>query len=190
MAPASGSDGHPRHGKGKGLTDSFTSVMSKISGSRNKRPNVAREVSAPTQRRKKVKASNWELTGPADRGPVDPELIPSYSGHVAGPIWWWDLTDAHVRPLASGTGLTHLRSCMNGNGVDGESGFTTDDKLDIPLLRPLPLPLSLRGSLPLPRGLGPEPEPEPLPDPDPEPLTFLSSYMRWTRIPSETYPFW
>ncbi|KAI5667638.1 hypothetical protein M9H77_17491 [Catharanthus roseus] len=55
--------------------------------SRNKRPDVAREVLAPTQRRKKVKSSNWEQTSPADGGPVDPELIPSYGGHVAGPIW-------------------------------------------------------------------------------------------------------
>ncbi|KAI5678862.1 hypothetical protein M9H77_09812 [Catharanthus roseus] len=54
VAPASGSDGCPRHGKG--LTGSFMSVMSKIVGSRNKRPDVAREVSALTQKRKKVKA--------------------------------------------------------------------------------------------------------------------------------------
>ncbi|KAI5667927.1 hypothetical protein M9H77_17780 [Catharanthus roseus] len=84
VAPASGSNGHPHHGKGKGkgLTGNFMSMMSKISGSRNKRPNVAREVLAPTQRRKKVKASNWEQTCPADGGPIDPELIPSYGGHV------------------------------------------------------------------------------------------------------------
>ncbi|KAI5659648.1 hypothetical protein M9H77_28441 [Catharanthus roseus] len=60
VAPASGSDGWPRHGKGKGLTGNFMSVMSKISGSRNKRPDVTRDVLAPTQRRKKVKASDWE----------------------------------------------------------------------------------------------------------------------------------
>ncbi|KAI5662349.1 hypothetical protein M9H77_21672 [Catharanthus roseus] len=42
VAHASGSDRHPCHGKGKGLTGSFMSMMSKISGSRNKRPNVAR----------------------------------------------------------------------------------------------------------------------------------------------------
>ncbi|KAI5673514.1 hypothetical protein M9H77_13878 [Catharanthus roseus] len=106
VAYASGSDGHSRHGKGKGLT-----------GSRNKRPEVAREVLAPTQKRKKG-------------GPVDSELIPSYGRHVAGPIWRGqdrgslkfrsrymaltgsELTDAHVRPLASGSGLTHLLSCM------------------------------------------------------------------------------
>ncbi|KAI5656299.1 hypothetical protein M9H77_25092 [Catharanthus roseus] len=87
VAPASGSDGRPRHGKGKGLTGSFMSVMSKFAGSRNKRPEVARDVSAPTQKRKKVKPSNWEQTEAAERGPVDPELIPSYGGHVAGQIW-------------------------------------------------------------------------------------------------------
>ncbi|KAI5666326.1 hypothetical protein M9H77_16179 [Catharanthus roseus] len=87
MAPASGSDRHPRHGKGKGLTDSFMSVMSKIVGSRSKRPEVASNVPAPTQKMKKVKPSNWEQIGVAEGDPVDPELIPSHGGHVAGPIW-------------------------------------------------------------------------------------------------------
>ncbi|KAI5656937.1 hypothetical protein M9H77_25730 [Catharanthus roseus] len=66
VAPASGSNGCPRHGKGKDLTDSLMSVMSKFAGSRNKRPDV---------------------TEAAEGGPVDPELIPSYGGHVAGQIW-------------------------------------------------------------------------------------------------------
>ncbi|KAI5666666.1 hypothetical protein M9H77_16519 [Catharanthus roseus] len=87
VAHTSVSDGRPRYGKGKGLTRSFMSMMSKISGSRNKRPDVAREVPAPTQRRKKIKSSEWKQTGPADGGPVDPELIPSYGGHTLGPIW-------------------------------------------------------------------------------------------------------
>ncbi|KAI5654569.1 hypothetical protein M9H77_31756 [Catharanthus roseus] len=56
VAPASGFDRRPRHGKGKGLTGSFMSVMSKITGSHNKRLEVARDVLAPTQKRKKVKA--------------------------------------------------------------------------------------------------------------------------------------
>ncbi|KAI5683432.1 hypothetical protein M9H77_04660 [Catharanthus roseus] len=59
VAPASGSDGRPHREKGKGITSNFMSVMSKISGSRNKRSDVAREVPAPTQRKKKVKASDW-----------------------------------------------------------------------------------------------------------------------------------
>ncbi|KAI5678312.1 hypothetical protein M9H77_09262 [Catharanthus roseus] len=50
-----------------------------------RRPNKARDVPSPTQR-KRVKASNWEQTGPAEGGTVDPELIPSYWGHVAGSI--------------------------------------------------------------------------------------------------------
>ncbi|KAI5662405.1 hypothetical protein M9H77_21728 [Catharanthus roseus] len=58
VAPASGSDRGPRHKKGKSLTGSFMSVMSKIAGSRNKRPEVARDVPAPTQKRKKMKASD------------------------------------------------------------------------------------------------------------------------------------
>ncbi|KAI5675430.1 hypothetical protein M9H77_06380 [Catharanthus roseus] len=68
VAPASGSDRRSRHGKGKGLTSSFMSVMSKIAGSRNERPKMARDVPAPIQKRKKVKASIWEQTGAAEGG--------------------------------------------------------------------------------------------------------------------------
>ncbi|KAI5664383.1 hypothetical protein M9H77_23706 [Catharanthus roseus] len=120
VAPASGSDGRLRHVKGKGLT-----------GSRNKRPDKARDVPAPTQR-KRMKG-----------GPVDPELIPSHDEHVASSIWGgqilifiltsicyffdcgllqcqsrymvltgWSLTDAEIVSLATRTGLMHLRSCM------------------------------------------------------------------------------
>ncbi|KAI5656370.1 hypothetical protein M9H77_25163 [Catharanthus roseus] len=58
VAPASGSDGRPCNMKGKGLTGSFMSVVSKIAGSRNKISDVAREVPAPIQKRKKLKASD------------------------------------------------------------------------------------------------------------------------------------
>ncbi|KAI5667047.1 hypothetical protein M9H77_16900 [Catharanthus roseus] len=58
-----GDEERPRHGKGKSLTGSFMLVMSKIARSHNKRPEVARDVPAPTQKRKKVKASDWEQTG-------------------------------------------------------------------------------------------------------------------------------
>ncbi|KAI5649783.1 hypothetical protein M9H77_35788 [Catharanthus roseus] len=54
VAPASGSDGRPRHGKGRGLTGR----------PRNKKLDKACDVPAPTQR-KRVKASNWEQTWPA-----------------------------------------------------------------------------------------------------------------------------
>ncbi|KAI5659391.1 hypothetical protein M9H77_28184 [Catharanthus roseus] len=64
---------------------SFMSVISKISMSCNKRPDKARDVPAPTQR-KRVKTSDWEQTGPAEGGSIDSELIPSYDGHMAGPI--------------------------------------------------------------------------------------------------------
>ncbi|KAI5664076.1 hypothetical protein M9H77_23399 [Catharanthus roseus] len=60
VAPASGSDGHPRHGKGKDLTGSLMSVLSKFAGSCNKRPDVVRDVPTPTKKRKKVKPSDWE----------------------------------------------------------------------------------------------------------------------------------
>ncbi|KAI5677620.1 hypothetical protein M9H77_08570 [Catharanthus roseus] len=86
-APTSSFGGRPHSGKRKGLTDSFMLVMSKISGSRNKTLDKERDVLAPT-RRKKAKSSDWELTGPADRGPSDLEFIPSYGGHVASCIWY------------------------------------------------------------------------------------------------------
>ncbi|KAI5683785.1 hypothetical protein M9H77_05013 [Catharanthus roseus] len=71
VAHVSGSDGRPRHGKGKWLTCSFMSVM----------------IPALTHKRKKVKPSDWEQTEPAEGGPIDPELIPSYGRHIAGRIW-------------------------------------------------------------------------------------------------------
>ncbi|KAI5683493.1 hypothetical protein M9H77_04721 [Catharanthus roseus] len=40
-------------------------------GSRNKRSDVARDVLAPTQKRKKMKPSDWEQTEAAEGGPVD-----------------------------------------------------------------------------------------------------------------------
>ncbi|KAI5683303.1 hypothetical protein M9H77_04531 [Catharanthus roseus] len=68
VAPTSSSGSRPCPRKGKGLTGSFILVMSKIVG-------------------KKAKSSDWELTGPTDGGPIDPELIQLYGGHVAGRIW-------------------------------------------------------------------------------------------------------
>ncbi|KAI5662957.1 hypothetical protein M9H77_22280 [Catharanthus roseus] len=90
VAPASRFDGWPHHGKEKGLTDTFISVMSKISGSRTKNLDKARDVPAPTQRNK--------------GGPIDLELIPPYGGHVDRgllncrssymALTGWSLTDA------------------------------------------------------------------------------------------------
>ncbi|KAI5677266.1 hypothetical protein M9H77_08216 [Catharanthus roseus] len=70
------------------------------------------------QPRKRVKASDWEQIGPAEGGPVDPKLIPSYGGHVDRGILkyrsrymaltGWSITDAEVVSLATGTGLMHL----------------------------------------------------------------------------------
>ncbi|KAI5683370.1 hypothetical protein M9H77_04598 [Catharanthus roseus] len=62
------------------------SMMSKIARSRQKRPEKSRPPTNPTQR-KKSKNDGWEQTGPADGGPQDPVIVPSYSGHVAGCIW-------------------------------------------------------------------------------------------------------
>ncbi|KAI5664394.1 hypothetical protein M9H77_23717 [Catharanthus roseus] len=72
VALASGSNRHLRHGKGKGLTGN---LMSTRRGS---------DVPAATQKRKKVKPSDWEQTKTTEGGPVDSELIPSYGRHVAG----------------------------------------------------------------------------------------------------------
>ncbi|KAI5658712.1 hypothetical protein M9H77_27505 [Catharanthus roseus] len=77
VAPASGSDGRPCHGKRKGLTGSLMSVMSKFAGSHNKRPDVVHAVPATTQKRKKVKPSDMEQTEAAEGRPVDPKLIPT-----------------------------------------------------------------------------------------------------------------
>ncbi|KAI5659040.1 hypothetical protein M9H77_27833 [Catharanthus roseus] len=92
-------------------------------GSRNKRPEMARDVPALTQKRKKA----------VEGGPVDPELIP-YDGHVAGRILHgqnrgllkcrsrymaltgWELTNSQARPLASGSGLTRT---VNGSRPSG-----------------------------------------------------------------------
>ncbi|KAI5667053.1 hypothetical protein M9H77_16906 [Catharanthus roseus] len=49
-------------------------------------PEKSRPPKNPTQR-KKAKNDGWEQTGPADKGPQDPVLVPSYSGHIAGSIW-------------------------------------------------------------------------------------------------------
>ncbi|KAI5652619.1 hypothetical protein M9H77_29806 [Catharanthus roseus] len=62
------------------------SVMSKIAGSRQKRPEKSHPPTNPMQR-KKSKNDGWEQTGPVDGGPQDPVIVPSYSGHVAGCIW-------------------------------------------------------------------------------------------------------
>ncbi|KAI5676073.1 hypothetical protein M9H77_07023 [Catharanthus roseus] len=45
----------------------------------------SRPLTNPTQR-KKAKNDGWKQAGPADGGPQDPVLVPSYSGHVAGSI--------------------------------------------------------------------------------------------------------
>ncbi|KAI5666407.1 hypothetical protein M9H77_16260 [Catharanthus roseus] len=63
---------------------------------------------------KRVKASDWEQTVPAEGGPVDPKLIPSYGGHVPDrgvltcqsrymALTGWSLTDAEVVSFVTGT---------------------------------------------------------------------------------------
>ncbi|KAI5659860.1 hypothetical protein M9H77_28653 [Catharanthus roseus] len=129
VVEASSSDHRPAPGKGKGLTGSFMSVMSKIAGSRQKRPEKLRPPTNPTQR-KKSKNDGWEQTSTVDGDPQDLVIVPSYSGHVAGCIrrgqdrgilksrshyvslTGWTLNDLAVVQLAGETGLSHLRSCM------------------------------------------------------------------------------
>ncbi|KAI5656436.1 hypothetical protein M9H77_25229 [Catharanthus roseus] len=72
--------------RGNSLSDvelGTDSVMSKIAGSRQKRPEKSRPPTNPTQR-KKSKNDSWEQTGPADGGPQDPVIVLSYSGHDRG----------------------------------------------------------------------------------------------------------
>ncbi|KAI5666162.1 hypothetical protein M9H77_16015 [Catharanthus roseus] len=88
---SSGLDRRPRHGKGKGLR------------SRNKRPEVAHDVPAPIQKRKKVNASDWEQTGAVER---DRGLLKCRSRYMA--LTGWDLTDSQAQPLASGSGVDIL----------------------------------------------------------------------------------
>ncbi|KAI5650442.1 hypothetical protein M9H77_36447 [Catharanthus roseus] len=109
-APASLSGSRPHPGKGKGLTGSFMSIMSKISGSRNKRPNKARDVSAPTQKKK--------------GGPVDPMLILSYDVHMAGCIWHGhdrDLLKSRSRYIALTSMDIHVLSHVCTYGETGRS---------------------------------------------------------------------
>ncbi|KAI5657976.1 hypothetical protein M9H77_26769 [Catharanthus roseus] len=121
------------------MTGSLMSVMSKFAGSRNKRPDVVCDVLAPTQKRKKVKPSDWKQPVAAEGGPVDPELIPSYDGHVVGRIWrgqdcgllkcrsrymaltGWELTDSQAGPLAEQL----IRAVQQdlGLGLTGGLGF-------------------------------------------------------------------
>ncbi|KAI5666765.1 hypothetical protein M9H77_16618 [Catharanthus roseus] len=56
--------------------------MSKFAGSRNKRPELARDVLTPSQKRKKVKASDWEQTKAAEGG-SDRGLLKCRSRYMA-----------------------------------------------------------------------------------------------------------
>ncbi|KAI5666635.1 hypothetical protein M9H77_16488 [Catharanthus roseus] len=107
----------------------LSSDIGKIVGSRQKRPEKSRPPTNPMQR-KKSKNDSWEQTGPANGGPHDPVLVPSYSGHITGSIWHgqdrgilksrshyvpltgWTPSDPAVVQLARATGLSHLRFCM------------------------------------------------------------------------------
>ncbi|KAI5668573.1 hypothetical protein M9H77_18426 [Catharanthus roseus] len=89
VAPTSGSDWRPRHEKGKGLTGSFMSVISKISG----------EVLL-TQSSSHHTVGMWQ-----DRG-----LLKCRSCYMT--LTEWNLTDAQVVSLATEIGLMHLRSCI------------------------------------------------------------------------------
>ncbi|KAI5661066.1 hypothetical protein M9H77_20389 [Catharanthus roseus] len=71
--------------------------------SRNKRPDVFRDVPAPTEKRKKVKPSDWEQTEAAERGP-DRSLLKCRSRYMA--LTGWELTDSQAGPLDLGLGLT------------------------------------------------------------------------------------
>ncbi|KAI5683438.1 hypothetical protein M9H77_04666 [Catharanthus roseus] len=133
---------------GKGLTGSFMSVMSKIAGSRQKRPEKLHPPTNPTQR-KKSKNDGWEQTCLTDGSPQEPIIIPSYSGHVAGCIWrgqdrgilksrsryvsltGWSPSDPAMVQLVGETGLSHLSIGINAQDMAGvadspRSGLSTE----------------------------------------------------------------
>ncbi|KAI5676391.1 hypothetical protein M9H77_07341 [Catharanthus roseus] len=120
IVEASSSGHKPAPGKGKELTGSFMSVMSKIVGSRQKRSEKLHPPTNPRQR-KKSKNDGWEQTGPSDGGPQDPVLVPSYRGHNRDilksrsryvSLTGWTPSDLAVVQLVGETVLSHLRSYM------------------------------------------------------------------------------
>ncbi|KAI5654929.1 hypothetical protein M9H77_32116 [Catharanthus roseus] len=78
----------------KAVRVGFMSVMIKIAGSQQERPEKSRPPTNPMQR-KKSKNDSWEQTCPTDGGPQDLVIVPSYSGHVAGCIWGGQ-SDLHI----------------------------------------------------------------------------------------------
>ncbi|KAI5654165.1 hypothetical protein M9H77_31352 [Catharanthus roseus] len=94
-------------------------------GSRNKRPDKTRDVSTQTQR-KKAKSCDWELTGPADGGPIDPKLIPSYGGHVSGRIWLGQersMLKSRSRYIMIAVIQSDLGIMYSGGGINGQELF-------------------------------------------------------------------
>ncbi|KAI5669305.1 hypothetical protein M9H77_19158 [Catharanthus roseus] len=74
----------------------------RFAGSRNKRPDVVRDVPIPTQKRKKVKPSDSEQTEAAEGGP-DSGLLQCRSHYMA--LTGWELTDSQAGPLDLSLGL-------------------------------------------------------------------------------------
>ncbi|KAI5653967.1 hypothetical protein M9H77_31154 [Catharanthus roseus] len=119
-----------------GISSSELSIGrdSGVTASRNKRPDKGRNVLVPTQR-KKVKSSEWEQTRTAKGGPIDPELITSYGGHVAGCIWHGQdrgLLKSRLRYM-SNLGLAFVGGGINGQelfdvATDPQSRLSSSDK--------------------------------------------------------------
>ncbi|KAI5653968.1 hypothetical protein M9H77_31155 [Catharanthus roseus] len=119
-----------------GISSSELSIGrdSGVTTSRNKRPDKGRNVLVPTQR-KKVKSSEWEQTRTAKGGPIDPELITSYGGHVAGCIWHGQdrgLLKSRLRYM-SNLGLAFVGGGINGQelfdvATDPQSRLSSSDK--------------------------------------------------------------
>ncbi|KAI5671294.1 hypothetical protein M9H77_11658 [Catharanthus roseus] len=74
------------NGNGDGDDHETVPMVEASSSGHRPTPGKSRPPTNPTQR-KKAKNDGWEQTCPANGGPQDPVLVPSYSGHVAGSIW-------------------------------------------------------------------------------------------------------
>ncbi|KAI5677860.1 hypothetical protein M9H77_08810 [Catharanthus roseus] len=109
--------------------------MSKIYESRYKRSDNTCDIPTPTQR-KKVKSSDWEQTGQAEGGPVDPEL---YDGHDRDllkrrsrymALELFDVaTDPQSRLSSSGRAACYIQHLLGSSLFTDKSGNIVPSKL-------------------------------------------------------------
>ncbi|KAI5672700.1 hypothetical protein M9H77_13064 [Catharanthus roseus] len=83
------------------------------------KPARSRPPTNPTQRNKS-KNDGWEQTGPADGGPQDPVLVPSYSGHVAGSVWYRGILKSRSRYVSLTVIQSDLEISDTNIGINGQ----------------------------------------------------------------------